>query len=71
MGDCLRKKKMILISNCHIKCLNLHSESSEGSINSQMFIELYFVKAQFSSDKHHYTEVQALVIIHIQLLHKM
>jgi len=41
------------------------------SINSQMFIELYFVKAQFSSDKHHYTEVQALVVIHIQFLHKM
>jgi len=37
-----------------------------------MFIELYFVKAQFSSDKHHYTVVvQALVIIHIQFLHKM
>lgn len=35
-----------------------------------MFIELYFIKAQFS-DKHHYTEVKALVIIHIQFLQKM
>ena len=35
-----------------------------------MFIELYFIKAQFS-DKRHCTDVQAIQTIHIQFLHKM
>ncbi len=57
------------ISNWHINTVK-YRVREHRIINSQMFIELYFIKAQFS-DEHHYTEVQAQVIIHIQFLFKM